>query len=615
MATTTMKKKEEYTIAVVDFNLPPQQVAGLLHAIRTTLSMRYLETAVSGFWRMLQWIEGPRARARVLVEVMFDSVLTVPRSLVLRLGVEWGGQGRSWIVPVYVLNNDFLDVQPGDEDLPPPDNGNPHPFEDNDPLWNIQLHHQDQYGQQEQQPGNQVWPNWDQVADQGQAGQAAPAASVHSRLVPGGAPELEAQFGTLGTAAQLQASQGTEMNVDNQEQAKHHSPIQNSLNIAQVAPNAAVQSPPIALDQDMEVDIPEHNLAEAPQQPIEDNKVAAEEPQHQPPAVQPLNLQHFLSVSFVAHQEAEQGHFDWPDFLPAAPIQQQQGDEGNMHLQHEVSSQGSATMPSISSFNNWSMIQHTNQNASVTSRQQELALNQEFREILQDVLRQHSKANEQIRPGQAQTETIALANNENLTDAEQVQGVRQATQNQDMGILSQRNVLKDRVYRRKRFCMFKFVHNRIIEITYQRKNKHKKRKSRNKASTPITTAGLRRSSRMTELNEGHRSASVPSNAAPLRSQSQQEGLNAISSLAGIHSLPPSESIFAGPIKFPSEKEIDESITPFPEIPIQALQQIAVECGLHPEEVATELLMLEKKKNLDPEQPAEAQAPSPSSPNE
>ncbi|KAG8100540.1 hypothetical protein GUJ93_ZPchr0013g37132 [Zizania palustris] len=38
------------------------------------------------------------------------------------------GEGRSWTFPVYILNNEFVDRFPLDDDDLPPNGGNPHPF-------------------------------------------------------------------------------------------------------------------------------------------------------------------------------------------------------------------------------------------------------------------------------------------------------------------------------------------------------------------------------------------------------------------------------------------------------------------------------------------------------
>ena len=50
----------------------------------------------------------------------------VPRSLVISQGTLIGDAGRSWSVPVFILNGQFPDIFPQDED-PVPFDGNPHP--------------------------------------------------------------------------------------------------------------------------------------------------------------------------------------------------------------------------------------------------------------------------------------------------------------------------------------------------------------------------------------------------------------------------------------------------------------------------------------------------------
>ncbi|GJN05217.1 hypothetical protein PR202_ga22827 [Eleusine coracana subsp. coracana] len=83
---------------------------------------------------------------------------------------------------------------------------------------------------------------------------------------------------------------------------------------------------------------------------------------------------------------------------------------------------------------------------------------------------------------------------------------------EDKGILSSRDRKKDIVYRRKRFNMLKYVQNRIIEKTYQRKRTNKKKRGATKVDTPIIEKGLRRSPRMLELTDGHRNAQLPNDA-------------------------------------------------------------------------------------------------------
>lgn len=55
-----------------------------------------------------------------------QALIRIPRSLIVSRGTLIGGMGRSWTVPVYLLNGHFPDAFPADED-PVPFDGEAHP--------------------------------------------------------------------------------------------------------------------------------------------------------------------------------------------------------------------------------------------------------------------------------------------------------------------------------------------------------------------------------------------------------------------------------------------------------------------------------------------------------
>jgi hypothetical protein len=85
----------------------------------------YIRAAVAPYGRLLQWYIDDN-KSRILSQVLLLSPDRVPRSLIVSRGTMIGGMGRSWAVPVYILNGNSPDAFPADED-PVPIDGEPHP--------------------------------------------------------------------------------------------------------------------------------------------------------------------------------------------------------------------------------------------------------------------------------------------------------------------------------------------------------------------------------------------------------------------------------------------------------------------------------------------------------
>jgi hypothetical protein len=107
-----------------------------------------------------------------------------------------------------------------------------------------------------------------------------------------------------------------------------------------------------------------------------------------------------------------------------------------------------------------------------------------------------------------------------------------------------------------------------------------------KAAIPDTEEGLRRSPRIKSLLDGHKKI-IKATKLKLAVNPTDQG----QSMPAYDSemTAPSE-VFPGPVKFPTLMQLDKAKEPFPEIPIQALQEVAVKrCGVPPEEVHQEVL--------------------------
>jgi hypothetical protein len=90
----------------------------------------YVNKGVSCFGKLILWHNPGVRKSRVLVRVMINDIRLVPRSLLVkRIGV-LGGVGRSWTVPVYILDGRHTNpTLVSTEEPAPAMNASPHPYE------------------------------------------------------------------------------------------------------------------------------------------------------------------------------------------------------------------------------------------------------------------------------------------------------------------------------------------------------------------------------------------------------------------------------------------------------------------------------------------------------
>jgi hypothetical protein len=107
-----------------------------------------------------------------------------------------------------------------------------------------------------------------------------------------------------------------------------------------------------------------------------------------------------------------------------------------------------------------------------------------------------------------------------------------------------------------------------------------------KAMIPDTEKGLRRSPRLKSLSDGHKKILKTTKLKfAVNTTDQDQSMSAFVS----EMTAPSED-FPGPVKFPTLMQLDKAKEPYPEIPIQALQEVVVKrCGVPPDKVHQEVL--------------------------
>lgn len=84
----------------------------------------FIHQACTPIGRVTHWHSADSSKARVLVKVLIDNMTSVPRVIKLNSGRALNGEGRSWLVRIFILNSQFADQIIDDDEDDFPNNGN-----------------------------------------------------------------------------------------------------------------------------------------------------------------------------------------------------------------------------------------------------------------------------------------------------------------------------------------------------------------------------------------------------------------------------------------------------------------------------------------------------------
>jgi hypothetical protein len=78
-----------------------------------------LSQCCAPFAKVVHWYADDPSLSRVLIKVIVEDPLDIPRSLIIKVGKESDGEGRSWTVSVYIFNSELIPTGPANDPIVP----------------------------------------------------------------------------------------------------------------------------------------------------------------------------------------------------------------------------------------------------------------------------------------------------------------------------------------------------------------------------------------------------------------------------------------------------------------------------------------------------------------